>query len=136
MLVLFSIAAFVVSTPVLLADESASSSGGIGLPSPDDPRTIAWAIMVLFGVVGALNQTLDVFKKLFPKESPPAHEKYATKAEIEALIIELNDLESDHDEDLKRLETRLENALAKEADFRQRVEHALGRIEAKLESKR
>lgn len=86
------------------------------LPDPTSWVTLGWVVAAIFGLVGLMNQGMDLWKKFFPSEHPPAGEKYATKEELRAAVAriaadhetEIDRLEDDMDEDLTRIEHRFE----------------------------
>lgn len=129
------------------------------LPDPDSWITMGWLVVGIFGIVGLANQGLQLWEKLFPKERPPAHEKYATKEELAKAIAsiealheeEINRLEDDIDRDMTRIEARFEQWIKQvehlhQAEMKQQrdhfeamkswqltIERAIGHVEVKAE---
>jgi hypothetical protein len=129
------------------------------LPDPQSWMTMGWIIAGIFGIVGLANQGLQLWEKLFPKEKPPASEKYATKEELKAAIasieaeheLQISRLEDDIDRDMTRIEGRFEQwikqveLLHKEEMGQQRqffaaiqewqlkIERAIGHVEVKAD---
>jgi len=117
------------------------------LPDPNAYASMGWIIAGIFGCVGLANQGMALWDRLFPRAQPPAHELYATKAEV-------TKLEAEHEEEMRRIEQRFENWMEQEAqqhresmekleeaigkfgDWQLSIERALGHVEVKAEKKR
>ncbi|WP_395737455.1 hypothetical protein [Prosthecobacter sp.] len=67
---------------------------------------------IITGLLISAYYALQVWKMLFPKEQPPAHELYATKAEMLKL-------EEEHEEEMKRIEHRFEQWLEQQSQQHQ-----------------
>lgn len=120
--------------------------GTADLPDPNSYASMGWIIAGVFGIVGLANQGMALWDRLFPRALPPAHEVYATKAEV-------NKLEAEHEEEMKRIEQRFENWMEQEAaqhresmekleeaigkfgDWQLTIERALGHVEVKADKK-
>lgn len=105
---------------------------------------MGWIIAGIFGIVGLANQGMALWDRLFPRATPPAHELYATKAE-------LGKLESGHKEEMKRIEDRFEQWMTQQAEqhaesmekaglavekfceWQLSIERALGHVETKAD---
>ncbi len=117
------------------------------VPPNDDPTSYAsmgWIIAGIFGIVGLANQGMALWDRLFPRATPPAHEMYATKAEVAKVA-------SDHKDEVKRIETRFsqwmeqqrtqhqenmdktEEVISKFTDWQLTIERALGHVETKAD---
>jgi hypothetical protein len=135
--------------PLLIAQSSSAKD----LPDPKDWVTMGWVVAALFGIVGLANQGLELWRKLFPVEKPPASERFASKEElfnamarIEAdFETEIGRLEGDMDGDLTRIEARFEQwikqfeGIVKDdqkvmQDWMRNVERALGHVETKIDA--
>ena len=113
----------------------------------DDPTSYAamgWIIAGIFGIVGLANQGMALWDRLFPRATPPAHEMYATKAEMAKL-------EAEHEEEMHRIETRFEEWMEQQAaqhresmeelrkantsfsEWQRSIERALGHVETKAD---
>lgn len=116
-------------------------------PTTDDPTSymaMGWIIAGIFGIVGLANQGMALWERLFPRATPPAHELYATKAELAKL-------ETEHEEEMQRIETRFEEWMAQQAEqhaesmaelrkanttfgeWQRSIERALGHVETKAD---
>lgn len=124
---------------------------------PSSYQAVGWILFALFSLVGGANQLLTLFRTLFPKESPPASQIYASKIELETLrsaqAQELERIEDELEGDMTRMEHRFESWLSsmeKMTDSRTKsqddwrnslsewqmsIERALGRIESLAKSK-
>ncbi len=119
----------------------------IAVSPVDDPTSYAamgWIIAGIFGIVGLANQGMALWDRLFPRATPPAHEMYATKAEMAKL-------EAEHEEEMARIEKRFEEWMAQQAqqhtesmeelrkanitfgDWQRSIERALGHVETKAD---
>ena len=119
----------------------------IAVSPVDDPTSYAamgWIIAGIFGIVGLANQGMALWDRLFPRATPPAHEMYATKAEVAKVA-------SDHKDEVKRIETRFsqwmeqqrtqhqenmdktEEVISKFTDWQLTIERALGHVETKAD---
>ena len=105
---------------------------------------MGWIIAGIFGIVGLANQGMALWERLFPRATPPAHELYATKAELAKL-------ETEHEEEMQRIETRFEEWMAQQAEqhaesmaelrkanttfgeWQRSIERALGHVETKAD---
>jgi hypothetical protein len=114
------------------------------MPDPSSYQALGWIIVGVFCIVGMANQGVDLWRKMFPKEMPPAHELYATK-------LELAKLEKSHKEEMARIEKRfsewmsqgetqhqesmekVERAIGKFGDWQLSMERALGHVETKAD---
>ena len=117
------------------------------VPPNDDPTSYAsmgWIIAGIFGIVGLANQGMALWDRLFPRATPPAHEMYATKAEVAKL-------EAEHEEEMARIEKRFEEWMEQQAaqhresmeelrkanvtfgDWQRSIERALGHVETKAD---
>lgn len=122
------------------------------LPDPNNWMTLGWVAAAIFGIVGLANQGLELFQRVFPKEKPPAHEKYATKDELLAQVsridaeheLEMSRLEGDVDQDMTRIESRFEQWIKQfegifhedrktREEWSRQIERALGHVETKAE---
>jgi hypothetical protein len=94
-----------------------------GLPDPASPEAIGWILAGAFALVGMANQGMELWKKIHPTKTPPDHEVYATKTEMQAAVAnakeeaakefrahkaEIQRVESDHRQTLQRIENRFE----------------------------
>jgi hypothetical protein len=119
------------------------------LPDPAHWMTMGWVVAALFGLVGLANQGLELWRKLFPAQSPPMHLTYATKAEVEAVNdavnAEMDQLSDRLDETTQRIEKRFAEWLEQMSSqiggdskdlnhWKLEIERALGRIEAKVDT--
>ena len=119
----------------------------IAVSPVDDPTSYAamgWIIAGIFGIVGLANQGMALWDRLFPRATPPAHEMYATKAEVAKL-------EAEHEEEMARIEKRFEEWMEQQAaqhresmeelrkanvtfgDWQRSIERALGHVETKAD---
>jgi hypothetical protein len=95
-----------------------------GLPDPNSPAAIGWLLAGAFALVGMANQGMELWRKVSPVKTPPDHEVYATKKEVEAALTkakeeaakefsahkaEIARVESDHRQTLQRIESRFED---------------------------
>lgn len=114
------------------------------LPDPESYQSVGWIVVGLSSVAVAVYYVLEIWRMLFPKEQPPAHETYATKAE-------LKELEADTEEEIKRVEDRFEEwiegtqenhrdsvaelrrTLEAFTEWQRSIERGFGRMEAKIE---
>ena len=105
---------------------------------------MGWIIAGIFGIVGLANQGMALWDRLFPRATPPAHEMYATKAEMAKL-------EAEHEEEMARIEKRFEEWMEQQAaqhresmeelrkanvtfgDWQRSIERALGHVETKAD---
>jgi len=105
---------------------------------------MGWIVAGIFGIVGLANQGMALWDRLFPRATPPAHELYATKAE-------LGKLEQEHEEEMERIESRFEGwmdqqakqhaesltelrkAMAAFSEWQMTIERALGHVETKAD---
>jgi hypothetical protein len=71
------------------------------LPEPTSYVSLGWIVAGVFGIVGLFNQGLALWDRLFPRATPPAHELYATKADLEKA-------RKEHQESDARIEKRFE----------------------------
>ncbi|MBE7497113.1 MAG: hypothetical protein HS117_19400 [Verrucomicrobiaceae bacterium] len=53
------------------------------MPEPTSYAALGWIIAGVFGIVGLANQGMALWDRLFPRATPPAHELYATKEELQ-----------------------------------------------------
>ena len=124
-------------SPVLLL-------AAVELPDPNSYASMGWIIAGIFGIVGLANQGMVLWDRLFPKATPPAHEMYATKAELAKAKVE-------HEESDKRIERRFEEwmtqeqrqhaenlekfeeAMIKFSQWQLMIERALGHVETKAD---
>ncbi len=74
------------------------------LPDPKSAESVGWFVLTAAAAAAAINQGASFWQKVNPKETPPNHEKYATKSELAKL-------EADHEEEMKRIEQRFETWL-------------------------
>lgn len=138
----------------LMAEMSADQ-----LPDPANWMTMGWIVAGLFAIVGMANQGLELWRKLFPPQVPPAHEKFATKEELERALArierefdaEMGRIEEDTDDDFARVERtitdrldRLEKMMsddlrmeegwqAKLDEWKLMMERAMGHVETKAD---
>lgn len=114
------------------------------MPEPTSYLAMGWIIAGIFGLVGLANQGMALWDRLFPKATPPAHEMYATKAELAKAKVE-------HEESDKRIERRFEEwmtqeqrqhaenlekfeeAMIKFSQWQLMIERALGHVETKAD---
>jgi len=114
------------------------------LPPPDSYSSMGWIIAGIFGIVGLANQGMALWDRLFPRATPPAHEVYATKAELQRV-------EQEQEEETKRIERRFEQWMEQEAaqhreniekleevigkfgEWQLSIERALGHVETKAD---
>ena len=105
---------------------------------------MGWIIAAVFGIVGLANQGMALWDRLFPRAMPPAHELYATKAELAKL-------ELGHKDEMRRIEERFEQwmeqqasqhresmektgeAIEKFSEWQLLIERALGHVETKAD---
>lgn len=105
---------------------------------------MGWIIAGIFGIVGLANQGMALWDRLFPRATPPAHELYATKAEVSKLEVE-------HEEEMERIENRFEGWMEQQArqhtesmtelrkalnafgEWQMTIERALGHVETKAD---
>jgi len=105
---------------------------------------MGWIIAGIFGIVGLANQGMALWDRLFPRATPPAHEVYATKAELQRV-------EQEQEEETKRIERRFEQWMEQEAaqhreniekleevigkfgEWQLSIERALGHVETKAD---
>lgn len=114
-------------------------------PEPTSYAAMGWIIAGIFGIVGLANQGMALWDRLFPRATPPAHELYATKADlaaareehkenderIEKRFAEWMEQERErHEESMKKLDETMKSF----KDWQLTIENALGRIgtEAKI----
>lgn len=105
---------------------------------------MGWIIAGIFGIVGLANQGMALWDRLFPRAQPPAHELYATKAELHAAKVEhqasdarierrfeewMEQQQEQHKENL----TKLEDAMQAFQQWQQTIERALGHVETKAD---
>ncbi len=117
------------------------------MPAPADPTSwmsLGWLVAGIFGIVGLANQGMALWDRLFPRPTPPAHELYATKAEMAKL-------EMEHEEEMQRIEKRFEEWMEQQAtqhqesmaelrkanitfgEWQRSIERALGHVETKAD---
>lgn len=114
------------------------------LPDPTSYASTGWIIAAIFGIVGLANQGMALWDRLFPRPSPPAHELYATKAELAQAKEEhqasdariekrfeewMEQQQEQHVESMNKLEV----AMDKFSDWQLAIENALGRIGTKAD---
>lgn len=114
------------------------------LPDPTSYASTGWIIAAIFGIVGLANQGMALWDRLFPRPSPPAHELYATKAELAQAKEEhqasdariekrfeewMQQQQEQHVESMNKLEV----AMDKFSDWQLAIENALGRIGTKAD---
>lgn len=71
-------------------------------PEPTSYAAMGWIIAGIFGIVGLANQGMALWDRLFPRATPPAHELYATKADLASA-------REEHKENDERIEKRFED---------------------------
>ena len=114
------------------------------MPEPTSYLAMGWIIAGIFGIVGLANQGMALWERLFPRATPPAHELYATKAELAASKVEhqASDarIEKRFEEWMEQQQTqhdasmvKLESAMDKFSDWQLAIENALGRIGTKAD---
>jgi hypothetical protein len=114
------------------------------MPEPTSYLAMGWIIAGIFGIVGLANQGMALWDRLFPRATPPAHELYATKAELAAA-------KTEHEASDKRIEDRFEQWMQQERQqhdesmeklqdamiafgaWQLTIENALGRIGTKAD---
>lgn len=77
------------------------------LPDPKSAAAIGWLFVTLGGACLALNQIASFYFTLKPRKTPPDHEVYATKAELETA-------RKEHQESDERIEKRFEQWMEQE----------------------
>ena len=91
------------------AQQPAAASGdSLGLPHHQSYVAVGWVVLSLAGLTFIANQAIDLYRKLSPKETPPAHEKYATKADLQALSDAVNEEMSQLSDGVEATCTRIE----------------------------
>jgi len=114
------------------------------MPDPTSWMSLGWLVAGIFGIVGLANQGMALWDRLFPRATPPAHEMYATKAEMAKL-------EAEHEEEMARIEKRFEDWMGQQAvqhqesmeelrkanksfsEWQLTIERALGHVETKAD---
>ena len=114
------------------------------LPDPKSAEATGWIIVSVGALVVTAYYALMVWKMLFPTKTPPDHETYATKSEVNALELE-------HEEEMKRIERRFEEWLEQQATqhaetmkvwaqwrdslegWKNQMERAMGHVETKAD---
>ena len=114
------------------------------LPDPGSYVALGWIVAGIFGIVGLANQGVALWDRLFPKSSPPAHEMYATKADLALARTEHRESDAriekrfeewmeqrseQHEESMNKLQV----AIDKFSDWQLVIEQALGRIGTKAD---
>jgi hypothetical protein len=83
------------------------------MPEPTSYAAMGWIIAGVFGIVGLANQGMALWDRLFPQASPPAHELYATKAELAAARAQIEEeaekAKQEHKDSDARIEKRFES---------------------------
>jgi hypothetical protein len=83
------------------------------MPEPTSYAGMGWIIAGVFGIVGLANQGMALWDRLFPRPSPPAHELYATKAELAAARAQIEEeaekAKQEHKDSDARIEKRFES---------------------------
>ena len=123
---------------------SAAAELPAALPEPTSYIAMGWVVAAIFGIVGLANQGVALWDRMFPKATPPAHEVYATKAELAQAKEEhqasdariekrfeewMEQQQSQHNESMDKLEL----AMDKFGDWQLAIENALGRIGTKAD---
>lgn len=107
------------------------------LPDPNSHAVTGWIIAGVFGIVGLFNQGLALWDRLFPRATPPAHELYATKAELSEarakLEAEAEKAKREHKESDERIEKRFETWMEQQQEQHtenmDKLDKAMGRFE-------
>lgn len=79
----------------------------VELPDPKSAEAIGWLFVTVGGACLALNQIASFYFTIKPRKSPPDHEVYATKAELETA-------RQEHQESDARIEKRFEQWMEQE----------------------
>lgn len=118
--------------------------------SPQSPDAVGSWLLTLACLLGIALVALQIWERLFPKESPPAAEKYATKAQLAQLEREheqsLDKLRKELTEHVARIEKRFEGWLTDTEEtqshqnelfigWQQGIERVIGRLEAAASSR-
>lgn len=93
-------------------------------PEPTSYAAMGWIIAGIFGIVGLANQGMALWDRLFPRATPPAHELYATKAELMAA-------REEHKENDERIEKRFAEWMEQE---RERHEESMRKLDETMKS--
>lgn len=130
---------FALGSSLLLAQAASTST-----PEPTSWLSMGWVIAAIFGIVGLANQGMALWDRLFPRAMPPAHEVYATKAELQTAKVEhqasdarierrfeewMEQQQEQHKENLNKLE----DAMQAFQQWQQTIERALGHVETKAD---
>ena len=90
------------------------------MPEPTSYAAMGWIIAGVFGIVGLANQGMALWDRLFPRPSPPAHELYATKAELAATRAHIEEeaekAKREHKESDARIEARFESWMTQQQE--------------------
>ena len=83
------------------------------LPPPNSAAAIGWIVLTIGGACLALNQIASFYFTLKPRKTPPDHELYATKAELHAVRLKIEEdaekSKQEHKESDERIEKRFES---------------------------
>lgn len=93
-------------------------------PEPTSYAAMGWIIAGIFGIVGLANQGMALWDRLFPRATPPAHELYATKADLAAA-------REEHKENDERIEKRFAEWMEQE---RERHEQSMSKLDETMKS--
>lgn len=93
-------------------------------PEPTSYAAMGWIIAGIFGIVGLANQGMALWDRLFPRATPPAHELYATKADLASA-------REEHKENDERIEKRFAEWMEQE---RERHEQAMSKLDETMKS--
>ena len=134
---------------------SAAEPGKEGMSNPNSYEAMGWIIAGIFGIVGLANQGVQLWQYLFPKATPPAHELYATKAELQLMARTMREesqaVAKATKEEVARIETRfaewmeenqenhrdsvteLRRTLEAFTEWQRTIERSFGRVETKVD---
>lgn len=84
----------------------------VTLPDPKSAEAVGWLVLTVAAAAVTFSQIVSGWQKLFPRQTPPNHEVYATKAELAKL-------EKDHEEEMGRIEERFEKWLEQNDEHHQ-----------------
>lgn len=93
-------------------------------PEPTSYAAMGWIIAGIFGIVGLANQGMALWDRLFPRATPPAHELYATKADLASA-------REEHKENDERIEKRFAEWMEQE---RERHEQSMSKLDETMKS--
>lgn len=106
------------------------------MSDPKSSESLGWLLMAGSSIVIGAYYILLLWRMLFPKEEPPAHALYATKAELAAVKVQIEEdaekAKQEHKESDERIEKRFESWMGQQqeqhADSMRKFDEAMERF--------